>query len=84
MQALLELLEQDAAVSLNDRLRQASGARGVQHPQRVIEWQLLEAKLGSLPSALEQLPPTDRVRPQRRRRGVLFQVGQHHRVLDGR
>ena len=39
---LLELLEQDAPVTLDDRLGQAGGARGIEHPQGVLEADLLE------------------------------------------
>ena len=45
--ALLQLLEQDAAVAVHDRLRQAGGARGVEHPQGVLERDLLEAQRGA-------------------------------------
>ena len=45
---LLEVLEQDAALALHDRLGQAGGARRVEHPQRVVEGQLLEASARSL------------------------------------
>ena len=44
---LLEVLQQDAALRVHDRLRQAGGARGVEHPQRVIEGQPRELRLGS-------------------------------------
>ena len=39
---LLEVLEQDAALGLDDGLGQAGGAGGVEHPQRVVEGDLLE------------------------------------------
>lgn len=38
---LLQVLQQDAALGLDDRLGQAGGAGGVQHPQRVVEGDLL-------------------------------------------
>ena len=41
----LELLEQDAAVAVHDRLGQAGGAGGEQHPQRVVEGHLLADEL---------------------------------------
>ena len=47
MQAeLLEVLDEDAALGLDDGLRQAGGARGVEHPQRVVEGDLLEDGFG--------------------------------------
>ena len=33
----LQVLDDDAAVTVHDALRQAGGAGGVQHPQRVVE-----------------------------------------------
>ena len=59
---LLEVLEQDAALAVHDRLGQAGGARGVEHPQRVVEGQLRELQLGAL---LAQ----EAVRPAGARRG---------------
>ena len=38
----LEVLKHDPAVTVHDRLRQAGGARGVQHPQRVAKRNLGE------------------------------------------
>lgn len=47
MQAgLLEVFEQDAALGLDDGLGQAGGAGGVQHPQRVVERDLLVVGFG--------------------------------------
>ncbi|GAA4992378.1 hypothetical protein GCM10025734_20390 [Kitasatospora paranensis] len=43
---LLEVLQQDAALALDDGLRQAGGARGVEHPERVVEGELFEDRLG--------------------------------------
>ena len=43
---VLELLENDAAVTVADRLRQPGGAGGEQYPQRMIERHLLELELG--------------------------------------
>ena len=40
---LLQVLEQDPAVALDDRLRQPGGARGVEDPERVVEGHALEA-----------------------------------------
>ena len=39
---LLEVLDEDAALGLDDGLGEAGGARGVEHPQRVVEGHLLE------------------------------------------
>ena len=44
---LLELLEQDPAVAVDDRLRQAGRAAGVQDPERVVERHRLEAQLAA-------------------------------------
>jgi len=41
---LLELLEQDTALAVHDRLRQPGRARGIEHPQRVVEGQPLEGE----------------------------------------
>ena len=41
----LEVLQDDAAMAVHDRLRQAGGAGGVQHPQRVRERHLGELEL---------------------------------------
>ena len=54
---LLQVLEQDAALPLDDRLRQPRGAGRVEHPERVVEGQALEAELGGLG---EQLVPAAR------------------------
>jgi hypothetical protein len=53
---LLELLEQDAAVTLDDRLRQAGGPRRVEDPERVVERHPLEDRLGAGPGALDLRP----------------------------
>ena len=45
---LLQVLEQDAALAVHDRLGQPGGARAVEHPQRVVEGQLGELQLGAL------------------------------------
>ena len=49
---LLEVLEQDPALPLDDRLRQPGGARGVQDPQRVVERHALERQLAVAQEAL--------------------------------
>ena len=54
---LLEVLEQDAALGLHDRLGQAGRAGGVQHPQGVVEGDLLEPG-----SAAGRRPATTRPR----------------------
>ena len=41
----LEVLEDDAAVTVHDRLRQAGGAGGIDHPERVRERHLFELRL---------------------------------------
>src|SRR5262249_17307289 len=75
--ALLQLLEQDPAVAVDDRLRQAGGARGVQDPQGMVEGNLLESQLGALATARELLPhaPAGTVRR-------LVQVGHEDAMLD--
>ena len=63
---LLQLLEQDAAVALDDRLRQAGGARGVEDPERVVEGDALEAELDALAEVGELAPGHRRgARPSR-------------------
>ena len=63
----LEVLEQDAAVAVDDRLRQAGRARREQHEQRVVEGDRLERER---PGLGEQLVPGDARRaPRARRRG---------------
>ena len=39
---LLQMLEQDPALSLDDRLRQPGGAGGVEDPERVVEGDAVE------------------------------------------
>src|SRR5438874_753110 len=55
---LLELLDQDGPVPLDDRLRQPGRAGGVEHPQRVVERDLLE---GQFVVEREQLVPGHRL-----------------------
>ena len=57
---LLQLLEQDAALALDDRLRQAGGAGGVEDPERVVEGDALEGQLGAL-ALDQQVVPADHV-----------------------
>ncbi len=45
---LLQMLEEDPALALDDRLRQAGGAGGVEDPERVVEGDPLEGELGAL------------------------------------
>ena len=45
---LLQVLQQDAAVALDDRLRQPRRAGRVEHPQRMVERHRLEGELGRL------------------------------------
>ena len=54
---LLQVLQQDAALPLDDRLRQTRRAGRVEDPERVVEGQALEAQLGGLG---EQLLPSAR------------------------
>ena len=56
---LLEMLDQDSALALDDRFRQSSRAGGVQHPERVIEGDPLEGRIGSL-AEVGQLRPKNR------------------------
>ena len=49
---LLEVLEQDPALAVDDRLRQPGGARRVQDPQRVVERDALEGQLARLLEAV--------------------------------
>src|SRR5207302_11464027 len=43
---LLEVLEEDAALAVDDGLRQAGRARAVEHPKRMVEGKLREIELG--------------------------------------
>ena len=47
---------QDAAVSVDDRLRQAGRARGVEDPEGVVEGNALEGELGARPRSSELSP----------------------------
>ncbi len=61
---LLQVLEQDPALPLHDRLWQPRRARRVEDPQRVVERHLLERqliRLGQLPLATRQVRHRDRV-----------------------
>ena len=66
----LEVLQDDAAVAVHDRLRQAGGAGGVDHPERVRERHLLELGL-VLDAYLTQVVPAQGAFG---RRGVTNQV----------
>ena len=59
---VLELLEQDPAVALDDRLRQPGRAAGVQDPQRVVEVHRLEHERRLRRPRRETRPPS---RPRR-------------------
>ena len=68
----LEVLEEDPAVPVDDRLRQAGRARAVEHEEWMVEGHLLEWQLATL---RHQLGPGDRVgnasfRP--------VEIGDHH------
>ncbi len=79
---LLQVLEQDPALALDDRLRQAGGAGGVEDPERVVEGDALEPQLGAL-ARREQLLPGDRpVEPAEV--GVRVEVGEDDGPLEAR
>ena len=79
---LLQVLEQDAPVPLDDRLRQAGGPRGVEDPERVVERHLLEGEFGTC-ARIAQFVPADRVL-EPAEVGLRVHVGEDHRVLEGR
>ena len=54
---LLQVLEQDPALPVDDRLRQPGGSGGIQDPQRVVERKLRELELRVLRSQEPVLPP---------------------------
>jgi hypothetical protein len=60
---LLEVLEQDPAVAVDDRLRQAGRAARVQDPQRVVE---RDAGPGRAARLGQKLVPSSRRRPSSR------------------
>ena len=66
----LQVLEQDAALPLDDRLRQAGRPRRVEHPERVVERQ----PLGGQRSRLQELVPV----------ALAAEVRQHERPLERR
>ena len=85
---LLQLLEQDAAVSLDDRLRQAGGAGRVEDPERVVEGDPREGQLNAL-AEVEQLSPGHRLGEGRAlleclELGGLAQVGDDDDPLEAR
>ena len=69
---LLEVLEQDPALPVHDRLRQAGGARRVEDPQRVVEGDAVEREL--------LVGPRERVVPV----AVVAEVAEGHRALERR
>ncbi|GBC87295.1 hypothetical protein HRbin12_01298 [bacterium HR12] len=81
----LQVLEEDPAVPLHDRLRQARRARGVEDPERVREGDPREGGLGRLG---QELGPGHRGREARhgprRGDGVLAQGGDEHEALEPR
>ena len=80
---LLQRLEQDPAVAVDDRLRQARRARAVEHPERMVGGHLLEGERRSLaaaPAARSQASAS--AQAGERRLGV--EVAEHDRVLDRR
>ena len=44
---LLQVFEQDAALALDDRLRQPGGAGGIEHPERVFEVDAVELEFAA-------------------------------------
>ena len=70
----LEVLDEQVAVPVDDRLGQAGRARREQHDERVVERHLLELER---PLVGEQVGPLDRVGDRR------LAVGHVHDVLDG-
>ena len=61
----LQVLDDDAAVAVHDALRQAGGAGGVQHPQRVVERNGVKIQLAR---ARRSAPTTAVCRPTEHRR----------------
>ncbi len=77
MQGVIEQpVDQRAAVAVHDRLGHAGGAGGIDHPDRVIERQLLE-RHGRV--ALDHRGPGTGTRQCR----AVIQVRQQHQVLQG-
>ena len=74
----LRVLEQDAAVAVHDRLRQARRPGREQHVERMLERHGLELEWAALG---DEFVPTDRAIGRRR---VRVEVRQHHRRLDRR
>ncbi len=70
----LEVLEDDAAVPVHDRLGQPGGPRGVDDPERVRERHLLEVRLVLVALGAEIVPLRD---PRRRLPRLADQVHQH-------
>ena len=63
----LEVLEQDPALALHDRLRQAGGAGRVEHPERVVERHRLELELRRAEEALLPAAAVEVAEPHDRR-----------------
>ena len=61
--ALLQLLHEDPAVSVDDRLRQPGRAGGVEDPEGVVEGHPLEGELGALPELRAAVPRSSARRP---------------------
>ena len=78
---LLQVLEQGAAVTVDDALGRSGGAGGVHHEERMVEGQRLEGDRGRSKIRDEVLPEHGaRRRSELRRRG---RVGDDHDPLDG-
>jgi hypothetical protein len=82
VQALqLQLLDQDPAVAVNDRLRQPGGAGGEQDPERMADRPLLEPELpGRYWRMIEDLGPCQRA-GHGRHGSPRIQVGQPDHLL---
>ena len=73
-----------AAVAVHDRLRQAGRARAVEHPERVVERHLLEARAATPSPPRAELVPARSPAPRPVERRLRVEVAEQHRVLDRR
>ena len=71
----LEVLQQDAAVAVHDRLREPGRSGAEEHVQRVVEGDSLESEVSGLGG---ELAPGDGIGDRR----AIGQVGHHHRRLQ--
>ncbi len=79
---LLQVLQQDPALALDDRLRQPRGAGGVEHPERVGEGHPLEGEVGACALGHELLPGDRPAEPGEV--GSPREVGEDDGALEGR